>query len=100
MLKPASLARGQVAGMANAFEHLSHSSTGEPRMTRSGEDFRCLLTGSPEKCSCLGSTDLGLLCLAEPLRYLGPHDFGGDSELASEIPPASEVAARAPAPSG
>lgn len=62
MLKPAPLARGQVAGMVNAFDHPSHSSTGEVRMESPGEDFRCLLTGGPEKRFCPGSTDF--LCFA------------------------------------
>lgn len=34
-----------------------------------------------------GAPLLGLLGLAEPVCHLGPHDLGGDSELASEVPP-------------
>lgn len=55
----------------------------------------CLVGALGSGASAPGSADSAVLCLAGPAGQLGPHDFGGDGETASEIPPASRSAAAA-----
>ena len=55
----------------------------------------CLVGAQGSGASAPGSADSAPLCLAGPAGQLGPHDFGGDGETASEIPPASRSAAAA-----
>lgn len=89
------LGAGGLAGMVNCPAHPNPNFIRELRAEGLGVHLGGLPSGQPWEAGLLPQAALTRVCCVWQGR-LGPRDFGGDSEPAPEIPPASGWAAGAP----